>query len=183
MMAAGGWRATGVDIDPMLPALYAGPPAPSARITLLDGRFPADAEIARAVGAGLDVFLSKNTLKRGYVHPDRPADPKLLIDLGVSDDAFLRAVHDALAPGGVFLLYNICPAPSPPDKPFVPWSDGRAPFSRDAYAAAGFDVLEYDTDDTAELRAVARVLRWDRGEDATDLEHDLSVLYTLARRR
>ena len=41
------------------------------------------------------------------------------IDLGVSDEIVLKSFYDALIPGGFFLIYNICPALTPPDKPFV----------------------------------------------------------------
>ncbi len=30
---------------------------------------------------------------------------------------------------------------------------------------------------------MAKLLEWDKGEDAMDLEHDLSVLYTLVEKR
>jgi hypothetical protein len=187
LLASIGWNVTGIDVDPMLPVLYL--PADSGAVgknggsvRMLDGRFPVDPAITQAVGSGLGLFLSKNTLKRGYIHPYRAADPTKTIDLG-GDEPFLKAVHDALLPGGWFLVYNICPALTPEDKPFVPWSDGRSPFSREQLAAAGFEVLEFDRDDTDAIRLLGHVLRWDQGADAMDLIHDLSVLYTLARRR
>jgi hypothetical protein len=180
LTAALGWHATGIDVEPMLPVVY----DPVPNITMLDGKFPADPAIVKAVGTGLDLFIAKNTLKRGYIHPYRPApDPARLIQLEVTDDEFVKAVHDALAPGGWLMIYNICPALTPEDKPFVPWSDGRSPFGRDRFEANGFEVLEFDRDDTDAIRKLGHVLRWDEGEDAMDLVHDLSVLYTLARRR
>ena len=33
--------------------------------------------IQRAAGSGYDVFISKNTLKKGYIHPDRAADSEV----------------------------------------------------------------------------------------------------------
>ncbi len=45
------------------------------------------------------------------------------------------------------------------------------------------EVLEIDRDDTPAIRRLGHTLRWDVGEDAMDLQKDLSVLYTLARRR
>jgi hypothetical protein len=81
------------------------------------------------------------------------------------------------------LIYNICPAPTPPDKPFVPWSDGRSPFTREQWKQAGFEVVLFDRDDTAILRTFARALGWaDDPDEPWDIEHDLSVLYTLTRR-
>src|SRR5258708_7428952 len=124
-----GADAVGVDVDPMLPALYGEPGdqgvvpglnGKQGRITLVNGRFPVDEAVRKAVGGGYDLILSKNTLKNGYVHPDRPAAKRLLIDLGVDDATFVKTLYDALKPGGRVLIYNICPAPSPPDKPFKP---------------------------------------------------------------
>lgn len=195
MLASMGVHATGVDVWPFLRAVYSfpgdqgdvtGPKGEKGHVRLLDGRFPADPAITSAAGSGYDLVISKNVLKRGYLHPERPvANPKWLVHLDVSDDAAIQAFHDALAPGGYFLIYNICPAMTPPDKPFVPWSDGRSPFTRAALEAAGFEVLAFDQDDTEAVRVMARALGWDRpedGEPGMDLEHDLSVLYTLVRR-
>ena len=67
---------------------------------LVHGRFPADPKVVAAVGGGYDLFLSKNTLKRGFVHPDRPAKPETQLQLGVSDDDFVEAVSATLKPGG-----------------------------------------------------------------------------------
>ncbi len=192
LLASLGFDATGVDVDPMLRVIYTEPGdlgpiagfggAKGGSVRLLDGRFPADAPIQRAAGKGYDVFISKNTLKKGYIHPDRAADPKYLISLDVDDPTFLRAVHDALKPHGAFLIYNVCPALTPPDKPFVPWSDGRSPWTEAQFKNAKFEVLVFDRDETATFRTFGKTLGWDQGEDAMDLDHDLSVIYTLVRR-
>lgn len=191
LLASLGADATGVDVDPMLRALYAqpgdqgaitGPAGETGHLRLLDGRFPADPAIVSAVGAGYDFVISKNVLKRGYMHPDRPAEERFLIKLGVSDEAVLKAFFTALKPGGKMLVYNICPALTPPDKPFIPWSDGRSPWSREQWQSAGFRVLEFDRDDAAAVRTMGHALGWGEGDDAWDLEHDLSVLYTLVER-
>ena len=138
------------------------------------------------MGSGYTLIISKNVLKRGYIHPERPvANPKKLVHLDVSDQAAIKAFYDALLPGGHFLIYNICPAPTPPDKPFVPWSDGRSPFTRADLQAAGFEVLELDVDDAAAVRGMGKALGWDQpedGEPGMDLVNDLSVLYTLLRK-
>jgi len=187
LMATLGADAIGVDVDPLLAALYSAPgdqgPLGPGRVTLVTGRWPALASMRAAVGDHLDVFLSKNTLKRGYVHPALAVSPARHFDLGVDDATFLAALHDALVPGGVVLLYNVCPAPAPPGATYVPWADGRSPFDRTAWEAAGFELRELDRDDTPAIRQVARVLHWDRGEDAVDIEHDIFATYTLARRR
>jgi hypothetical protein len=192
LLATMGVDATGVDVDPLLRALYseagdqgeiAGPGGEKGRVRLIDGRFPADPAVVAAVGVGYDLVISKNVLKKGYIHPDRPADEKLLIKLGASDEAVLKSFFDALEPGGKMLVYNICPAPTPPDKPFIPWSDGRSPFTRQQWEAAGFKVTVFDQDDTAAVRVMGHALGWgDDPEDKWDIDHDLSVLYTLVER-
>jgi len=191
MLAAMGLDVTGVDVDPSLRALYSaptdqgdvrGPRGESGHLRLLHGRFPADPPTTKAVGTGYQLILSKNVLKKGYINPDRPVQEKHRIRLGVSDDAVLAAFFTALAPGGWMLVYNICPAPSPPDQPFIPWSDGRSPFPRAQWEAAGFQVLTFDEDDTEPIRALAHALGWDQGEGAMNLQTDLSVLYTLVRK-
>ncbi len=187
MLAGLGWDTTGVDVDPFLRALYSEPSDQGAigsgHVTLVDGHFPNQPDVVARVGSGYQIILSKNVLKKGYIHPDRPADDKYLIHLGIDDAAFLKGFFDALEPGGLFLVYNICPALTPADKPFVPWSDGRSPFTKEQWEAAGFEVLVFDQDDTAAIRALGHALGWDApGDDAMDLQHDLSVLYTLVRR-
>ncbi len=195
LLASMGVEATGVDVWPFLRAVYSwpgdqgpitGPKGEKGNVRLLDGRFPADPAIVTAVGSGYNLIIAKNVLKRGYIHPERPvADPKKLVHLDVTDEVAIKAFHDALAPGGHFLIYNICPAPTPPDKPFVPWSDGRSPFTKAQLEAAGFEVLVFDQDDAPAVRVMARALGWDQpydGEAGMDLVNDLSVLYTLVRR-
>ncbi len=191
LLAGLGADAVGVDVDPFLPALYSlpedqGPVAnsggKSGRVTLVDGRWPKDAVARKAVGGGFDLIVSKNTLKNGYLHPERPVDKRMLLDLGVSEEAFVGALYEALKPGGVLMIYNICPAPAPPDKPYVPWADGRCPFPRKMLEAAGFTILKFDEDDSVEVRRMARAFGWDRGEGGMDLEKDLFAHYTLLRR-
>lgn len=195
LLATMGMHTTGVDVWPLLPALYSfpgdqgnvqGAHGETGSIRLVDGRFPADATIISTVGRGYRLVISKNVLKKGYIHPDRPVDnPKMLIDLGASDEVVLKSFYDALEPGGFFLIYNICPALTPPDKPFIPWSDGRSPYAKAQFEAAGFEVLEWDKDDTDAVRRMAKTLGWDQpedGEPGMDLDHDLSVLYTLVRK-
>src|SRR5262249_241072 len=90
------------------PAMPAGGDGPLQPVT---GQWPADAATLAAVKAalpdGLDLFLSKNTLKRGYIHPERETDPRRLVHLGVDDAAFVAAVAQALKPGGLFVIYNL----------------------------------------------------------------------------
>jgi hypothetical protein len=186
MLAALGADATGVDPDPMLRALYSEPtdqgPFGPGRVRVIAGRFPAEPEVLSAVGGGYDLVLAKNVLKRGYIHPERPAEERFLIRLGVDDPTFLGAIAALLKPGGWWLIYNICPAPSPANQPFLPWSDGRSPWTREQYQAAGFVVRVFERDDTAATRRMAHLLGWDSGPESVDIEHDLFASYTLLER-
>jgi len=184
MLAALGADVHAVDVDARSRALYAypgdqGPVPGGGRVSLLHGFFPSDAALVQAAGQHYALVLSKNVLKRGYIHPERPADPKHLVHLGVSDEAFLATVHAMLDPGGRFLIYNICPGPNSPDKPYVPWADGRSPFAQEAFERNGFRVLAFDRDDLPAVQAMARALNWDSD---TDLQHDLQATYTLVER-
>jgi hypothetical protein len=190
LLALLGADSAGIEVDPMLPLLYAAENGPvQARdgtrgsLKVLHGRFPADASLVKELGGGYDLFLSKNTLKRGYVHPEKPVPDRQRIDLAVTDAEYVRAVHRLLKPGGYFLIYNLSPAPAPPDKPYLPWADGRSPFSSETLKAEGFEVVAFDRDDSAAARAMGHALGWDSGEQPMDLEKDLFGKYTLARRK
>lgn len=192
LMAALGADAVGVDVDPFLPALYSDPSDQGAvnglhgrdgRVTMIHGRWPGEPAAKSAVGGGYDVITSKNTLKMGYLHPASPVDPRMLVDLGVAEEAFVRALHAALKPGGLLLIYNICPKLTPPGEGYRPWSDGRCPFPRESLERCGFEVLKFDEDDSDTLRRLADAFGWDEGAGAMDLQNDLFAHYTLLRRR
>jgi SAM-dependent methyltransferase len=197
LLASCGCNVAAIDVDPLLPALYSEPGdtgvIPSVykntragQLHLITGQWPADAATVSAlrvaVPDGLDLFLSKNTLKRGYVHPERETDPKRLVHLGVDDAAFVAAVAQSLKPGGLFMIYNLCPAPAPPDQPYIPWADGRCPFERSVLEHAGLEVLDFDVVDDDAIRKQAHALGWDQGDGAMDLQRDLFAWYTIARR-
>jgi len=187
LLASLGADVTGIEVDPLLPALYSEPGDTGAigagHVRLVNGHWPGDADIAAAVGGGYDVFLSKNTLKNGYLHPERPTDPRRLVHLGVDDSAFVAAVARIVKPGGLAMIYNLSPAPAPPDKPYIPWADGRCPFPRELWQARGFEVIDFDRIDDTAARAIGHALGWDQGEGAMDLAHDLFAHVTLLRRR
>lgn len=191
LFALQGADATGVDVDPMLTALYSMPgdqgPVVGANgrrgsVKLVGGRFPAEQDAMAAVGEGFDLILSKNTLKNGYLHPAEPVDKRMLVDLGISDEEFVRTLFRILKPGGRVMIYNICPAPSAHGTPYKPWADGRCPFPRNMLEAAGFRVLAYDVQDDDGVRAMAHAFGWDSGEDAMDLHNDLFAWYTVAEK-
>ncbi len=188
LLAGQGAQVTGVDVDPLLHALYSdpedqglikNPQGRDGRIRLIDGRFPADKAIQAAVAGGFDLIISKNTLKNGYVHPDQPVEPRRLLNLGVDDTTFVAAFYNALKPGGKVLIFNISPAPSPPGQPFKNWADGRCPFARKVWEEAGFRVVAFDQDDSEAMRAVGHALGWDQGDAPIDLKSDVFAKYSL----
>lgn len=191
LLASLGADAVGVEVDPLLPVLYGFPGdqgtvkgrfGRDGSVTLVHGRFPADDTAKAAVGTGFDLFISKNTLKNGYLHPERPVDERRLVKTGVEDRAFVQTLYEILRPGGFALIYNLSPAPAPPDQPYIPWADGRCPFPREMWESAGFQVLEFDRDDSTAARTMGKILGWDQGEGAMDLEKGLFGQYTLSRK-
>lgn len=200
LLASIGCFVTGVEVDPLLKILYdrsdrndlTGEVEPSGMdqnkpgpgsLSLAWGHWPADAKTIEAVGTGYDIFISKNTLKRGYVIPEREVDPRSLVQLGVGRQAFVNELARIMNPGGYVLIYNISPKPGAPDEPYKPRSDGRSPFEREMFEKAGFEVLAFDQDDRAEMRKVAEALGWNAGNNPIDLDNDFFVLYTLARKK
>jgi hypothetical protein len=184
-----GAQAVGIDVDPLQPVLYSAPDDQGplgnsgGSVKLVHGRFPADPQVVAAVGGGYDLFLSKNTLKRGYIHPAEKVDPRMLVNLGVDDPTFLKAVASAVKPGGWFVIYNLSPAPNAAGKPYIPWADGRCPFSAEDLAAAGFETLIRDAVDDKAARALGAALGWDKPPVNMKLADDLFALVTIARRR
>jgi SAM-dependent methyltransferase len=192
LLASCGANVTGIEVDPLLKLLYAQPSdagfiarARSAgegkpgQVTLAFGSFPADSATRGIVGQGYDLFISKNTLKHGYIHPEREVDPRMLVQLGISDSAYIKTVYDLLKPGGLFMIYNLHPKLSAPDEKYLPWSDGRCPFAKELLEAAGFTVLGYNVDDTEQARAMGTRIGWDK---EMNYETDLYGQYTLVRK-
>jgi SAM-dependent methyltransferase len=188
MFALLGAEATGVEVDPLLPVLY-GEPGDTGEITsragrkgsvrLVNGRFPFDPVVKASVGQGYDLFLSKNVLKIGFVHPSHPVEPKRMLGLGVDDETYARAVWDLLKPGGRVLIYNLYPSQNPPDKEWIAWAEGKTAFSRETFERVGFRVVEFDLDDTHQVREMAHRLGWDADpEEPMDLK-TLFAIYTL----
>jgi SAM-dependent methyltransferase len=186
LMALMGADVVGVEVDPILPALYSrkgdAGRVGSGRLKLVHGQWPASPDVVRQVGGGYDLITSKNTLKRGYIRPEREAKPEHLVHLGVPELEFLRQVHRALKPGGLLVIYNLSPKPAPEDQPYIPWADGRSPFSREEYEAAGFEVLDFNLDDGPRGRAMFTALGYDGGDPKT-LEENVFVLATVVRKR
>jgi hypothetical protein len=192
LLASMGCEAHGVDVEPVFGALYSRPEdqgeapssdhGPAGRIALHCGRWPAERAIVRDVGAGYDFITSKNTLKRGYIHPARPADPRTLVRLGVDDGTFLRHIHDALNPDGLFIIYNLCPAQAPADKPYIPWADGQCPFSRESLERAGFEIVEFDREDREAALDYWMALGINQSKSREETGADLFAWYTVCRK-
>ena len=192
LMASQGASVYGIEVDQLLKILYgdSGDTGPIHRatgskatrdgnVTSLIGSFPTDTNITSSIGTGFDVFFSKNTLKRGYIHPERPVDPKMLVHLGVDDSTFVQRVYDLLNPGGYFMIYNLHPALSKPEEPYIPWSDGRCPFDKGLVERIGFTTLTFDTDDTEFAHTMAKAFGWDK---EMDLAKDMLGTWTLFRK-
>lgn len=189
MLAGLGADVIGIEVDPLLEKLYAFPGDQGdagdrgGSLELVSGRFPVDPVVVAAVGGGYDLFVSKNTLKHGYVHPEQEVDPRMRVNLGVDDSTFVHTLAGILQPGGHALVYNLCPAPNGPGLPYRPWADGRSPFPRALWEAAGFEVLAFDRNDDDAAREMGHALGWDRGPSPMKLDTDLFALYTLVRKR
>ena len=185
LLAESGAHTVGVDVDPLLTALYSEPgdqgPVGTGSVRLAIGQWPATPEMLGAVGGELDLFISKNTLKNGYLHPAEKVDPRMLVHLGVSDSEFVAALGKSVKKGGHVLIYNLCPAPAAPGKPYIPWADGRCPFPRADWERAGFKVLEFDRDDSPAAREMGHAIGWDAG--GMKLETDLFATWSLFERR
>lgn len=177
MLAPLGVEAHGVEIDPLLPIAGKKVSPKKGRVVLHHGYFASDEKLVKEVGGGYDLWISKNTLKRGYVHPAEPPDAKAQIDLGLDDPRFLSLVFSELKSGGLFVIYNIA-APKP--GPYKPMADGQSPFSKDALVAAGFEVVSFDADDSPKAKAMAAKLEW--ATDWPDVQETLVATITIARR-
>ena len=179
MLAPLGVEVHGIEIDALLPLATK---AVVGKLKLHQGFFASDAKLVKELGGGYDLFLSKNTLKRGYVHPAEPKDARGQIDLGLEDAKLLELVFGMLKPGGYFYIYNLAPAQA---QPYLPMADGRGPWSREQLQAAGFEVVALDVDDATKAREMGHLLEWDKGDDnglTDDLSKSLFATWTLVRR-
>ncbi|MBC7834502.1 MAG: hypothetical protein H7Y88_05300 [Phycisphaerales bacterium] len=192
IMASLGAEVTGVEVEPVLRAIYSGPgdtgkiagcaDRSGGSVTLLNGHWPAESDIANKAGDEYDLFISKNVLKAGYIHPAREVDERFLVKLGVDDESFVRTVYGMLKPGGCILIYNFSPAQNPVDEPYLPHADGKCPFGRALLEQAGFEVLAFDRDDQFAALDYWRALDLDQGKGREAMSSELFAWYTLARK-
>lgn len=122
--------------------------------------FEQDLTIHRGTLANLDtdtpadVFVSRNTLKRGFVRPIDGTAARFT--LGSTVHAALAAIAEKTRVGGLFCIYNV--SPTDPALAHEAHTDGHCPFSRQELEAAGFEVMLHDADATALTAAVAQQL-------------------------
>jgi hypothetical protein len=183
LMAQAGANVTGLDVDPLLTQLYGrngnSAQAPMCgQIQLLQTNFPEPAAVAD-IGRNVNGFISKNTLKRGYLRPEEgQPEIKPPVDL----PQYLQAVRGCLARGGHMLIYNIGQRQDPAK--VRPANDPRSPFTRAEFEAAGFEVLALDADEGPATRRMGRALGWAAEPSAGgmgDLETNLFAMSTAAR--
>lgn len=195
MLAALGADVVGIEIDgfidawlgsedegPVARASFAGE-GDDGSVSLAFGQFPATEDMIEKVGTGLSLFMSKNTLKLGYVHPEHEADPGQLVHLGVDDETYLRRVHDALAPGGLFVVYNLYGQQAPEGEPYRPWATGGFPFGRALTEKVGFEVVQWNADDSDAARAMGRTLGWNKDQTDEEFAKNFNAMVTVLRKR
>lgn len=191
LLARLGADTVGIEVDPELRALYSYPgdqgevdaaDGTKGSIRLVHGHWPKEREVCDAVGGGYDLFVSKNVLKRGYVHPEHDHGGRNMLDYGVDDRGYVQTLFDILNPGGYVLIYNICPAQAKAGEKYIPWADGRSPYSRELYESIGFEVLVFDRKDDAATRKMATLLGWNAAPFNMDVENNLFAWYTIVRK-
>jgi SAM-dependent methyltransferase len=176
-----GAHVTGVEVDPILTAMYDGCAAvgdikDAGSVRLIECAWPNEASCRSELGTGFDLIVSRNLLKKGYVKPAQlnPSYP-VPVAWGMDDEAAVQHFYDALAPGGVVVIESLGPKPDPAK----PWSDIANPWDRSAWEAAGFEVIAHDEDESMYARAMGRALGWDA---QMDLEEALFAVYSFYRK-
>lgn len=184
MLASAGARVSAVDVDPMLPALYReesdqgsviGFDGRVGALRLFDGVYVGSTTLTKLIGGEFDLIVSKNTMKRGFMKA--PTGRKPFVDFQATDEVLLETISEALAPGGLFLIYNISGA----FDAARPSTDGASPFTREQFERAGFEVLALDRSDDPAMRAMGKALGWDSAN--TPIDKHFFSLYTLARKK
>jgi hypothetical protein len=184
MMAGAGAEVSALDVDDLLTALYRdradqgivrGVDGRVGALRLFDGVFAGDTALTKAIGRHFDLIVTKNTFKRGFMKPANGRKP--VVDFGVSDAALLAALRDTLAPGGLLVIYNLAGK----FDAARPSTDGRSPFDRAQFEAAGFDVLALDASDDSAARALGQALGW--AAQMGDLNVNLFTHFSVLRAR
>jgi hypothetical protein len=183
MLAGAGAQVSAVDVDSLLPALYRTPNDQGrvvgidgrvGEITLFNGVYAGNATLTKLIGKDFNLILTKNTMKRGFMQPTNGRPP--FVSFEANDEVLLDTLYDALAPGGLLVIYNITGALDPAK----PATDGRSPFTREQFTRANLNVLALDINDDVATRAMGKALGW--GKQMGDLEKNLFALYTVVQR-
>lgn len=197
MLASMGAKVTGIELaDGVHQAMYSretdqgviaklstGGIENDGNLKLAFGQWPANEEIIAEVGQGYDLIVTKNVLKLGYIHPLHEVSDRMLIDLGVTDEQFLSQLFQSLNPGGMVLVYNIHPSQSPDPQKYKPWGHGETPWDQDEVKNAGFEVVAWHVDDSAEIQAFGTKLGWrDSFKTQEEFEAGFRAMYTLLKK-
>ena len=183
MLAGAGAQVSAIDVDSLLSVLYRetsdqgsinGFDGRKGSLALFDGVFAGNTTLTRSIGKDYNLIITKNTMKRGFMKPE--SEKKALVSFDASDEVLLDTIYDTLAPGGVFLIYNITGALNPAK----PSTDGRSPFTAEQFTKANLKVLAIDTNDDSAVRAMGKALGWDK--QMGDLDQNLFALYTVVQR-
>ncbi|GJM18423.1 MAG: hypothetical protein DHS20C14_06360 [Phycisphaeraceae bacterium] len=159
LLAACGAEVVGVEVDPILTMLYEdsqqprtveNPEGDDGSVRVTECLWPNEEACRDDAGGGYDVIMARNLLKRGYVKPKELIGNYVPVAHGMSDEEACKHFYDALAPGGVVVIYSLGGAPHP-DKP---WTDIANPWPIDAWEAVGFEVVHHDLDVSADARTV-----------------------------
>ncbi len=189
MLAQAGAHAVGADPDPILKAIYSRPgdtgsvahdEGPDGSVTIVHEVWPASAHARDAVGGGFDLIIARNLIKRGYIDPPQETPAYARVDFGVDDDAFLAALHDALRPGGVLVVYTLGGKYTPPGDGYIASCDIANPWPQAEWENAGFEVLAHDTPEDDMARKAGAALGW--VEMGMDLQTQLFGVYSIYRR-
>ncbi|MEQ8770784.1 MAG: methyltransferase domain-containing protein [Phycisphaerales bacterium] len=182
LLAACGAEVVGVEVDPILTLLYADSQSPRAvanpegadgSVRVIECLWPNEASCRDDVGGDYDVILARNLLKRGYVKPKELIGNYIPVAHGMSDEEALGHFYEALAPGGVVVIYSLGGAPDP-DKP---WTDIANPWPEAAWEAVGFEVVHHDLDVSADAGAMFVALGYSEPETVADTLFGVCSVY------
>ncbi len=173
LLAACGAEVVGVEVDPILTMLYddsqdaravENPGGEDGSVRVTECLWPNEEACRDDVGGGYDIIISRNLLKRGYVKPKELIGNYVPVAHGMSDEEACRRFYDALAPGGVLVIYSLGGKPDPAK----PWTDIANPWPAEAFEAVGFEVIEHDLDVSPEAREMFVALGYRTPEEAAD---------------
>lgn len=188
MLARCGAAVFGVEADPVIHTLYhatrigdgvTAEDGTKGSVHLELGEWFSDWRLRERLGGNFDVIIARNVLKRGYVQPDEPMRGFDPIDIGGEPEDAARAIYNALDDGGVAVVYNLGGgAWHREDGTYNAPADVRDPFGREAWEAAGFEIVHFQSNGSQLMREVFSV-----ATDRDLAEFDAyNVLYTVVRK-